>query len=265
MSVSEHSRYYHRFLRLEGFFAPYPRFRPRLEEPLPQPVAMTPPSLPGRQLTVRIFAPLLNPDAPDNVEASILSYAKAYFRAFLSAAANPHEVATRHSAYQLLEELYREQQARQQPAQQLELIPREESVPFTTDLEILWERLSDRYFPDSAQLADYTVVWSNRRHRSCLASCNVERQRVIVARAMNIDTAKPFLEPLLYHEMCHAVLGKPKVVGGRRIIHGRDFRELERRHPRIPQLDHWINSGGWFAAVDAYERQERRERKRQAA
>lgn len=66
---------------------------------------------------------------------------------------------------------------------------------------------------------------------------------------MSVPQSKPYLEALIYHEMCHAVLGPPKVVRGRRVIHGKEFKALERLHPEIKALDNWINSGGWNLSV----------------
>ena len=71
---------------------------------------------------------------------------------------------------------------------------------------------------------------------------------------MQEENALPYLEPLLYHEMCHAALGEPEIVKGKRIMHGSDFKALEKKHPEITQLNSWIKSGGWNKAVDKIER-----------
>jgi len=122
------------------------------------------------------------------------------------------------------------------------------------DLSLIWLRLHETYFPTHTGLREFTVVWSTRRHRNTLASCSVDTKRILVAGAMAELRARPFLEPLLYHEMCHAVLGKPEKVNGRRVIHGAAFKQLEQQHPGIADLDMWILSGGWHATVRGYNR-----------
>ena len=36
---------------------------------------------------------------------------------------------------------------------------------------------------------------------------------------------------------------------GRRVIHRKEFKQFEKRHPRIPELNSWIKSGSWDRAV----------------
>ncbi len=81
---------------------------------------------------------------------------------------------------------------------------------------------------------------------------------------MQLVECREHLPALLYHEMCHAVLGKPEVVGGRRKIHTREFKELESRHPSISNLDRWIKQGGWFAVARAHRRRWKLQRTRLA-
>jgi hypothetical protein len=115
-------------------------------------------------------------------------------------------------------------------------------------LKIIWDRLVDEYFPDHQNLKNYSLLWSKRVQTRCLASCNIERRIVRVARSMKLTEARIYLEPLLYHELCHAVAGI-RIVRGRRRVHTREFKILERRHPMIPMLDQWIKNGGWSKAV----------------
>ena len=132
--------------------------------------------------------------------------------------------------------------------------PAIQAVPETPDLNAIWRRLSEAYFPNHESLQEFSVVWSTRKHRNTLASCSIEAKRILVAGAMAELRARPFLEPLLYHEMCHAALGKPEKVNGRRVIHGSAFKELELLHPGIADLDMWILSGGWHSTVRGYNR-----------
>ena len=71
-----------------------------------------------------------------------------------------------------------------------------------------------------------------------------------VAKEMAHPEAAHWIPALLYHEMCHAVLGQDVGQRGtKRTWHGQKFRELEARHPQSKDLDHWIKSGGWLHVV----------------
>ena len=129
-------------------------------------------------------------------------------------------------------------------------------------LRELWSKLLIQYFPDRTDLIDYSIRWVDRSQRRTLASCSVTKRRVHVAAALNCSRCEPILEPLIYHEMCHAVLGKPLEVGGRRVWHGREFKALERRHPGIPELDAWIRAGHWMSAVRTHKSRKTRQAKR---
>jgi len=114
----------------------------------------------------------------------------------------------------------------------------------------IWREIRKLYFADREDIDDYTVVWSTRRQKRTLASCNVRRRRIVVARELRYPDYLGWLSPLLYHEMCHAILGFNVAQRNRkRLWHGAEFRALESRHPGIIALDSWIKSGGWFQAV----------------
>ena len=118
------------------------------------------------------------------------------------------------------------------------------------DLYPLWCSVRQEYFPERPDLDTYELSWSKRRQKRTLASCNLLSRRVVVAREMFHEKCSPYMHALLYHEMCHAYLGKEVPRNGRRRAwHGKAFRDLERRHPGIKELDQWIKSGGWSSAV----------------
>lgn len=118
------------------------------------------------------------------------------------------------------------------------------------ELASLWRTLIENYFPDRRDLLDYRIAWSKRRQRRVLASCNVKHRRVRVAQEMQAPECSEFLAPLLYHELCHAVLGQNlKRLERRTPWHGKEFKALEARHPHSAALTHWIRSGGWAKAV----------------
>jgi hypothetical protein len=124
------------------------------------------------------------------------------------------------------------------------------SDPF---LLAVWRQLQAEFFPDRSDLDNYTIYWSSRPQRRVLASCNIRRRRVVVARELYEPAACRWISPVVFHEMCHAVLGESVTTSsGRRLWHGREFRALEALHPDIPALNVWITSGGWTMAVRSY-------------
>ncbi len=117
-------------------------------------------------------------------------------------------------------------------------------------LVMLWQQLANEYFPGHPEILLYKISWSTRRQKRTLASCNIRQRRVVVAQELNREQYFCWLPALLYHEMCHAAIGMAVQRGGsKRLWHGAQFRQLERRHPEIPALDLWIKSGGWQQAV----------------
>ena len=118
---------------------------------------------------------------------------------------------------------------------------KDESAPI---LKEYWLKLRSEFFPDRPDIDDYKIVWSTRNQKRTLASCNYIKHIVRVAKELNNQNLYEWLPPLLYHEMCHAYLGRN---GG--TPHGGKFKELESRHPQTKQLKKWITSGGWRTAV----------------
>ena len=128
-----------------------------------------------------------------------------------------------------------------------------------TELKCLWIKIRQNYFHERPDLDLYKVCWSSRRQKRVLGSCNIHRHLVRIATELRHDSVKEWLDPLLYHEMCHAVLGvSVRSVSRRRAWHGTEFKRLEHRHPKTSALDLWIKTGGWRDAV-------RRDRARRAS
>ncbi len=118
------------------------------------------------------------------------------------------------------------------------------------DMLQIWLRIRRAWFPERIDLDSYQVRVSRRKQKRTLASCDVYRKRVTVARELAYTKYLPWLQPLLYHEMCHAVLGEiSRNPGGRRSIHGAEFKALEVKHPGVKELNQWIAKGGWLSAV----------------
>ncbi len=118
------------------------------------------------------------------------------------------------------------------------------------DLYKIWCELYLQYFPQRADLANYQVIWANNKRKRTLASCNLRRLKVTVASELRHEKHYQWLSPLLYHEMCHAVLHFEVGRNSRGMRwHGPEFKRLESLHPQIEALNHWAKNGGWLGAI----------------
>jgi len=242
--------------RLQNFFLPYPQFTVKAVSRRPgkksSPILIEPKSANSKSLfgaysnkfIVKVYAPLLGSKKRLDIERLVLKIARSFWRSCRKEGFSQEEFFQQSADYAELLSLS-EVLKEQEQAEQLE---KAKSIN-TKALCGLWTSIRMQYFPDRPDLDEYKVVWSGRRQTSSLASCNVERKRVQVAAAMRRPESIPFLEPLLYHEMCHAFLGEPPVINGRRVMHGKEFKDLEKKHPAIAELDRWIKAGGWKKAV----------------
>lgn len=117
-------------------------------------------------------------------------------------------------------------------------------------LQKLWYQLRRNWFPDRPDIDEYRVIWSSRPQKRTLASCSTEDKIIRVARELSYPQHSPWLEPLLYHEMCHCYIGnRVAASNGRRQWHGPEFKALEQRHPQIKAFNQWIRAGGWLSAI----------------
>lgn len=122
--------------------------------------------------------------------------------------------------------------------------------PSEAELLIIWRSLSKTYFPECIELDSYRINWSSRAQKRTLASCNLIDKKISVARELNYKEYKIWLEPLIFHEMCHAVLGlNVQKKNGKRQWHGSEFKRLEKSHPLMNSFDKWIKAGGWAKCV----------------
>lgn len=124
---------------------------------------------------------------------------------------------------------------------------------YSNILQNIWDKLNKEYFPQY-DLNIYRLEWSNRRQKRTLASCNVKRKIVRVAHELNSKEYYKWLSPLLYHEMCHAVMAQEVIDENGRLNrkirwHGKDFKKLEKAHPQYNDFQFWIKSGGWNKAI----------------
>ncbi len=114
----------------------------------------------------------------------------------------------------------------------------------------IWLQVRQDFFPDRPDIDNVEILWSRRRQKRVLASVSIRQKKVRVARELDHPDHHQWLEPLLYHEMCHAILGENIPVRNRkRQWHGDEFKQLEQRHPQMNAFEHWIKQGGWAHAV----------------
>lgn len=113
----------------------------------------------------------------------------------------------------------------------------------------IWQEVRTTWFPESEVLEMYGVCWSSRRQKNTLALCDVRKKQVRVARELQYLAYIQMIRPLLYHEMCHAVIGFKRSERGRCLWHGKEFRDLERANRDILLLEQWIREGGWARAI----------------
>src|SRR5262245_11362740 len=106
------------------------------------------------------------------------------------------------------------------------------------DLEELFDDLNSRYFNSS--LARPRLSWSRAKTRRVLGHHDHVHGTIIVSRTLDCTTIpKLVLEYVLYHEMLH-VKHPPKLVGGRTIYHGSQFRADEKRFHQVEEATCWL-------------------------
>ncbi|MBN8547846.1 MAG: SprT-like domain-containing protein [Deltaproteobacteria bacterium] len=124
------------------------------------------------------------------------------------------------------------------------------ALPVDPGLYATWTELIALYYPDRRDLLSYQVSWARRRQKRTLGCCNLTKRKVSIAQELRCPDFAHWVEAVLYHELCHAVLGTEAIKrGGRRAWHGTEFKQLEARHPNSAALQDWMRNGGWLAAV----------------
>ena len=94
-------------------------------------------------------------------------------------------------------------------------------------LEESFERVNAEYFRSQLELPE--LCWSPARARRILGSYQERADRVIISRMFDVPDVPQFvLDYLMYHELLHKFLGIGRRDSGKRCLHGRDFKRLER-------------------------------------
>lgn len=111
------------------------------------------------------------------------------------------------------------------------------------DLRAVFDKLNRRYFRN--RLRDYTIVWGRKRRQRpkdyIVFGTIQEEDRIIRIHPLLDRAFVPtwFLEYVIYHEMCHAVVKDRYDSSGRRIIHHSRFYARERKFWWFRRAKEW--------------------------
>jgi hypothetical protein len=173
-------------------------------------------------------------DAFDDAPVEVLEGLCQVIVARASGAAKPRKVGTAFWDY-VETEVLRERMQANYLARQRSFVPEPQGKAW--DLLELFDKMNGTYF--DGDLHGPMLGWTLRpiTYRWGWYSSMVQPHGLIVINRLLDDGRTPrfVLEGTMYHEMLHMVLG-PEVANGRRVVHTREFRELEHRFPRHAEL-----------------------------
>ena len=110
------------------------------------------------------------------------------------------------------------------------------------DLADIYGSLNARHFDNRVQAR---IGWGRRapgrRRRSIKMGVYLHEQKLIRLHPALDDQRVPrlFVELVVFHEMLHQVIPPSEGESGRRCVHGREFREAERRFPGYERARAW--------------------------
>jgi len=111
------------------------------------------------------------------------------------------------------------------------------------NLREVFDKLNAAYFRN--RLRGYTIVWGRRRKgrpREQIVFGTIQEQDRMIRVHPLLDRSfipRWFLEYVVYHEMCHAVVSDEYDAKGRRIVHHAKFFERERRFHWFRRAKTW--------------------------
>jgi hypothetical protein len=111
------------------------------------------------------------------------------------------------------------------------------------DLRKVFDKLNGRYFRN--QLRGYTIMWGRKRKQRpreyMVFGTIYEEDRIIRIHPLLDRAFVPgwFLEYVVYHEMCHAVVPDEFDERGRRIVHHEKFHARERQFHWFRRAKQW--------------------------
>ena len=111
------------------------------------------------------------------------------------------------------------------------------------DLRAIFDKLNAKYFRN--RIKDYTLVWGRKRKArprdEIVFGTIQEDDRIIRIHPLLDRSIVPawFVDYVVYHEMCHAVVRDEYDSSGRRIVHHAKFYERERRFHWFKRAKAW--------------------------
>ena len=111
------------------------------------------------------------------------------------------------------------------------------------NLRAIFDKLNAKYFRN--RLRDYTIVWGRKRAgrpRDEIVFATIQEDDRMIRIHPLLDRAFVpawFLEYVIYHEMCHAVVRDKYDTAGRRIVHHEKFWDRERRFHWFKRAKSW--------------------------
>ena len=111
------------------------------------------------------------------------------------------------------------------------------------NLREIFDKLNAKYFRN--RLKNYTIVWGRKRKTrprdEIVFGTIQEDDRIIRIHPLLDRSIVPawFVEYVVYHEMCHAVVPDEYDSAGRRIVHHAKFYERERRFHWFRRAKNW--------------------------
>lgn len=111
------------------------------------------------------------------------------------------------------------------------------------NLRAIFDKLNAKYFRN--RLRDYTILWGRKRvgrPRDEIVFATIQEDDRMIRIHPLLDRALVpawFLEYVIYHEMCHAVVRDRYDSSGRRIVHHDKFWARERRFHWFKRAKTW--------------------------
>ena len=134
------------------------------------------------------------------------------------------------------------------------------------DLAAIFAELNERFFGNAVKSQ---ITWgrgrtkaaSRRRRKSRhITLGSFSRRHSLITIHPNLDrpdVPRFFVESIVFHEMCHEVVGEERR-DGRRLIHTPRFHEQERRYPQFAEARAWARGNiGYLLGNDPAPKRER--------
>ncbi len=108
------------------------------------------------------------------------------------------------------------------------------------NLEEIFRQLNRDYFQNTLALPH--LGWTQRFSRRRLGFYDSQRNLLNISRILDHPAIPRFVvEGILFHEMLHMVY-PIRIQNGRRVVHGKEFKEAEKHFSKHRELQHWLKN-----------------------